>query len=152
MVVTAATRRRIRRLVRAAEAAPQPLADTLLRHQRRQSLGRDADAPARCLPLGGGFLASYVVEDWPDGRWRRLTLSHPQERPQVAHLGLLLSLFKFQPILYENVCWLSREGSRGWAFSVAELIVAAEPETEAAVVWDAAADPSDDWEDAEDAA
>lgn len=125
LVVTSLMRRRIAQLTRAAEAAPLPLGDTLARLQRQRAGDFAGDAPQHMVMLGGGFVASCAVEEWPDGRWRRLSLSHPRERPGIPVLVGLLDLFGFSATLAEKLLWRSREGSRGWTFHVAELIAAA---------------------------
>lgn len=108
-----------------AEANPQPLDVTRTRVRNRLTQRYDADPPGNIVLLGGGYMASYLVEDWPDGRWRRLTLSHRHQRAPLIVVDTIMRAFGFGCVLAEGVRWGSREGSRGSAVNVCERIAAA---------------------------
>ena len=86
--------RRIAELHAKAEAAPMPEADVLTRLRQRQS-GRDVpDPPAMTVALLEDYMVSFAIEDWPDGRWRRLTVSTVSSDPRGG-LPALLKEFGF---------------------------------------------------------
>jgi hypothetical protein len=138
IIVTSSLQQRIDHIRHWGDTHPQAVGDTLARRQRRRENRHDADAPTSTVVLGP-YLASYAVEDWPDGRWRRLTLAVKPGRPSAFHLEAVARAFGFGlgPLHAERIMWGSQEGSRGAALNLAELIAAApEPEAEEAVLWD----------------
>jgi hypothetical protein len=145
---------KIAQLRAAAEASPIPLADILLR-QRLAVEGRSLPDPAACtILLSFGFRASYVIEEHPDGTWRRLTLTSSRGVIKQEHLDPLLADFGFTTILSASVHWRSRN-ARESSFSVSELIAArAEPKivplfSAPAEAEPAPAEPADDEEAAD---
>ncbi|HEY1301454.1 MAG TPA: hypothetical protein VGF07_13225 [Stellaceae bacterium] len=106
LYIGAPERAAIRRLKQAAAATPLGLAETatLLARQRRGE--GIADPPAWTVALRFGFFASYRIEDWPDGRWQRLSIRAPGSRLAPGVAAVLLGEFGFAAMrLGENIVW-----------------------------------------------
>lgn len=127
LYIGAVERAAIAQLREAAAAAPLRLAETaalLARRRRGEDLG---DAAAWTVALRFGFFASYRIEDWPDGRWRRLSIRVPASGqggrwPHPGIAAVLLGEFGFAATtLGENTVWRGKAG-KGAVLHIAERI------------------------------
>jgi hypothetical protein len=116
---------RIARLRAAAEAAPMMPFDVLARLRLRQSDREVPDPPAHTVALAEGYLVAFQIEEWPDGRWRRLTISSSGDVWDGLHM--LLGEFGFVcGRLHQLRWWGPARGGRR-VFTIAELIEARQP-------------------------
>ena len=113
LVIGRRERALIERLKAAAAAAPLGLADTALLLARRRAGADIGDAAAWTARLRFGWLVSYRVEDWPDGRWQRLSIRAPgADRPAIGAVAALISEFGFSATrLCDGVVWRGRLGN-----------------------------------------
>jgi hypothetical protein len=129
LVLDKAGRERVARLREAAEAAPMSQADVRVGLRLRQT-GQDfGDPAAYSVSLVEGYLVAFRIEEWPDGRWRRLTISAPQD--PLEALAMLQSEFGFvcEAPFPARVAWYGPKVRGRRSFTVAELIEARQEPT-----------------------
>jgi hypothetical protein len=117
---------RIAELRARAEAAPMAEADVLLRLRRRQSGRELPDPPAMTVALLEDYLVAFAIEDWPDDRWRRLTVSTVSSDPRGG-LPALLKEFGFVKHgdtggVPETISWRGPLRSGRRSLTICELI------------------------------
>jgi hypothetical protein len=118
--------KRIAELRARAEAAPMAEADVLARLRQRQSGRELPDPPAMTVALREDYLVAFQIEDWPDGRWRRLTVSTHSSDPRGG-LPDLLKEFGFVQRrdadgVSEMIMWNGPQRGGRRSLSVCELI------------------------------
>lgn len=121
LVLGEAECRAIARLRARAEAAPTALADTLAR-QRRAVAGRALpDPPERRVMLRFFFQVAYVLEEYPDGLWRRLSITSRRGAAEPHQIAVVMREFGFKTTLSTALAWRAMD-TRGSTFTVAELV------------------------------
>jgi hypothetical protein len=119
-------RRRIAVMRKKADARPVDVVDWRQLAQDRTEKRLAVSDPTAVVLFAEGYSAVYAVEDWPNGRFRRLTVLNRQAHPLPEAVAMLMREFGLGTPLSELDVWHCPYGKRGHAVTVYEEILGPE--------------------------